>query len=58
MDMKKSNKKSQIPNLFESLKLRIWILFVIYYLVLGILAIKVATILRYPFPFSYKANAI
>jgi len=69
MDMKKSNNKTQIPNksqnsmtqipnFFESLKLRIWILFAIYHLVLGILSIMVATILRYPFLFFYKSNAI
>jgi hypothetical protein len=32
--------------------------FVIYYLVLGILSIMVATVLRYPFLFFYKAKAI
>jgi len=46
MDMKKSNNKTQIPNksqntmtqipnLFESLEIRIWILFVICYLLIG-----------------------
>ena len=41
----KSQNKSQIsinqvPNMFESLKIRIWILFVICELVLGIFSIK------------------
>ena len=31
---------TQNPNLFESLKLRIWILFVICYLVLGVFSIQ------------------
>jgi hypothetical protein len=49
---------TQIPKLFESLKFRFWILFVIYYLVLGILSIVVTTKLRYQFLFFYGANAI
>jgi uncharacterized membrane protein len=60
MDMKKSNNKTQIPNksqntmtqipnLFESLEIRIWILFVICYLVLGIFSVMGATVLSYPF---------
>jgi len=55
---KSQNTMTQIPTSFESLEIRIWILFVFYYLVPGILSIMDATALRYPFLFFYKANAI